>query len=182
MSISSYLVSSFPMSLSFSRQVRRRAHIHLTNITSLLFPGKLKELWIIPIFFLLLIGTSSGIAWFLGNLFRLKPSQRYPLLISSGRCRSNCFRRKFLMAAATCMNANSLPIALLQSLTATIPDLKWGEDDTTDAILGRALTYLLICGTMGQIVRQVLFQFVFHDSTKEDIDLLELWCSPTHQG
>jgi len=49
----------------------------LTN-SSRLFPEKLKELWIVPIFFLLVTGTSLGVAWLLGNLFRLKPSQRYP--------------------------------------------------------------------------------------------------------
>lgn len=44
---------------------------------SLFFPAKLRELWIIPIFFLLVTGASLGVAWLLGNLFRLKPSQRY---------------------------------------------------------------------------------------------------------
>jgi auxin efflux carrier family protein len=43
---------------------------------SLFFPEKLRELWIIPIFFLLVTGVSLGVAWLLGNLFRLKPSQR----------------------------------------------------------------------------------------------------------
>jgi hypothetical protein len=49
---------------------------------SRLFPEKLKELWIVPIFFLLVTGTSLGVAWLLGNLFRLRPSQRYPSLLS----------------------------------------------------------------------------------------------------
>jgi predicted permease len=57
------------------------------------------------------------------------------------------------MAAATFMNSNSLPVALLQSLAATVPGLKWGKDDTKDAIIGRALTYLLLCSTIGQFVR-----------------------------
>lgn len=56
------------------------------------------------------------------------------------------------MAAATFMNSNSLPVALLQSLAATVPGLRWGEDDTKDAIIGRALTYLLLCSTIGQFV------------------------------
>jgi len=72
----------------------------------------------------------------LGNLFRLRPSQK-----------------NFAMAAATIMNTNSLPIALLQSLAATVPGLEWGDDDTKDAIIGRALTYLLLCGTIGQFIR-----------------------------
>ena len=51
--------------------------IHLPDSLRLI-PEKLRELWIIPIFFLLVTGTSLGVAWLLGNLFRLKPSQRYP--------------------------------------------------------------------------------------------------------
>ena len=51
-------------------------------ICSLFFPEKLRELWIIPIFFLLVTGVSLGVAWLLGNLFRLKPSQRYPRFLS----------------------------------------------------------------------------------------------------
>jgi len=55
--------------------------IHLTDSLRLI-PEKLRELWIIPIFFLLVTGTSLGVAWLLGNLFRLKPSQRYPASLS----------------------------------------------------------------------------------------------------
>jgi predicted permease len=117
-----------------------------------LIPEKLRELWIIPIFFLLVTGTSLGVAWLLGNLFQLKPSQRYPAS-SHGEPKSHLVvTRNFAMAAATFMNSNSLPVALLQSLAATVPDLKWGEDDTKDAIIGRALTYLLLCSTIGQFV------------------------------
>ncbi|KAF8496495.1 auxin efflux carrier [Russula emetica] len=107
-----------------------------SKVAFFLSPEKLRELWIIPIFFLLVTGVSLGVAWLLGNLFRLKPSQR-----------------NFAMAAATFMNSNSLPVALLQSLAATVPGLKWGDDDTKDAMIGRALTYLLLCSTIGQFIR-----------------------------
>lgn len=107
-----------------------------SKVAFFLSPAKLRELWIIPIFFLLVSGVSLVVAWFLGNLFRLRPSQR-----------------NFAMAAATFMNSNSLPVALLQSLAVTVPGLKWGEDDTKDAIIGRALTYLLLCSTIGQFLR-----------------------------
>ena len=56
------------------------------------------------------------------------------------------------MAAAMIMNSNSLPVALLQSLVVSVPGLKWGQDDTIDSIVGRALTYILLSGTMGQFV------------------------------
>ncbi|OJT13706.1 hypothetical protein TRAPUB_9742 [Trametes pubescens] len=51
------------------------------------------------------------------------------------------------------MNSNSLPIALMQSLVITVPGLKWGDDDNNDAMVGRALTYLVLYSTMGMVVR-----------------------------
>ena len=56
------------------------------------------------------------------------------------------------MAAAMIMNSNSLPVALLQSLAISVPGLEWGQDDTIDSIVGRALTYILLSGTTGQFV------------------------------
>lgn len=56
------------------------------------------------------------------------------------------------MAAAMFMNSNSLPIALLQSLVVTVPGLQWGDDDNVDAMVGRALTYLVMCSTLGMVV------------------------------
>ncbi len=57
------------------------------------------------------------------------------------------------MAAAMLMNSNSLPIALLQSMVITVPGLNWGPDDTEDAMVGRALTYLVLYSTFGMVVR-----------------------------
>jgi len=57
------------------------------------------------------------------------------------------------MAAAMIMNSNSLPVALLQSIAVSVPGLEGGQNDTADAIVGRALTYLLLSGTMGQFIR-----------------------------
>ncbi|KAI0064285.1 hypothetical protein BV25DRAFT_1852854 [Artomyces pyxidatus] len=101
-----------------------------------LSPEKLKELWIIPIFFSAVSIVSVAVAYLLSRLFRLKHSQR-----------------NFAMAAAMFMNSNSLPIALLQSLVVAVPGLRWGDDDSKDAMLGRALTYLLLCSTLGMILR-----------------------------
>lgn len=50
------------------------------------------------------------------------------------------------------MNSNSLPIALMQSLVVTVPGLKWGDDDSEDAMVGRALTYLVLYSTLGMVV------------------------------
>ncbi|KAI0301620.1 membrane transport protein-domain-containing protein [Multifurca ochricompacta] len=130
-----------------------------SKVAFFLSPAKLRELWIIPIFFLFVSGVSLAVAWLLGNLFRLKPSQR-----------------NFAMAAATFMNSNSLPVALLQSLAATVPGLKWGQDDTKDAIIGRALTYLLLCSTIGQFLR---WSYGVHLLSKSD-PLEETENTPEH--
>jgi len=63
------------------------------------------------------------------------------------------------MAAAMFMNSNSLPIALLQSLVVSIPNLHWGSDDTSDAMVGRALTYLVLCSALGMMVCPYLPDF-----------------------
>jgi auxin efflux carrier family protein len=57
------------------------------------------------------------------------------------------------MAAAMFMNSNSLPIALMQSLVVTVPNLKWDSSDSINAMLGRALTYLVLYSTLGMVVR-----------------------------
>ena len=56
------------------------------------------------------------------------------------------------MAAAMFMNSNSLPIALMQSLVVTVRGLKWGDNDNKNAMLGRALTYLVLYSTLGMVV------------------------------
>jgi auxin efflux carrier family protein len=75
------------------------------------------------------------VAYILGTIFRLSRSQR-----------------AFAMAASMFMNSNSLPIALMQSLVVTVPGLKWGQDDNKSAMLGRALTYLVLYSTLGMVV------------------------------
>ena len=53
------------------------------------------------------------------------------------------------------MNSNSLPIALMQSLVYSVKELRWGDDDQKDAMLGRALTYLVLYSTLGMVVRHL---------------------------
>ncbi|KAH9916052.1 uncharacterized protein B0H18DRAFT_1039466 [Fomitopsis serialis] len=43
-------------------------------------------------------------------------------------------QRSFAVAASMFMNSNSLPIALMQSLVFTVPNLKWGDDDNVNAM------------------------------------------------
>ncbi|EJU02463.1 hypothetical protein DACRYDRAFT_79280 [Dacryopinax primogenitus] len=101
-----------------------------------LTPAKLRELWIIPLMFVVVTFVSAAWGWALSKLFGLKRSQR-----------------SFAMAASMFMNSNSLPIALMQSLVITVPGLKWGADDTEEGMLGRALTYLVVYSTLGMMLR-----------------------------
>ncbi|KAJ7116499.1 auxin efflux carrier [Mycena epipterygia] len=117
-------VSLFTPSLLFSK------------VAFFLSPEKLKELWIIPIFFVIVTSVSMSVSFLLGWIFRVKRSQR-----------------NFAMAAAMFMNSNSLPIALMQSLVVTVPGLKWGPDDNKNAMVGRALTYLVLYSTLGMVLR-----------------------------
>ena len=97
---------------------------------------KLKELWVIPIFFVIVTVLSMAVAFVLGWTFRLKRSQR-----------------SFAVAASMFMNSNSLPIALMQSLVVTVPSLRWDADDDKNSMLARALTYLVLYSTLGMVVR-----------------------------
>ncbi|EIN08585.1 hypothetical protein PUNSTDRAFT_103446 [Punctularia strigosozonata HHB-11173 SS5] len=117
-------VSIFTPSLLFSK------------VAFFLTPAKMKELWIVPFFFFITTGVSMVVAYVLSKLFRLKRSQR-----------------SFAMAASMFMNSNSLPIALMQSLITTVKSLKWGDDDNKSAMIGRALTYLVLHSTLGMVLR-----------------------------
>jgi len=97
---------------------------------------KLKELWVIPIFFVIVTVLSMAVAFILGWTLRLKRSQR-----------------SFAVAASMFMNSNSLPIALMQSLVVTVPALRWDADDDKNSMLARALTYLVLYSTLGMVVR-----------------------------
>ncbi|KAH9916976.1 membrane transport protein-domain-containing protein [Epithele typhae] len=117
-------VSLFTPSLLFSK------------VAFFLSPAKLRELWVIPIVFVLTTVVSMAAAYVLGTVMRLKKSQR-----------------SFAMAASMFMNSNSLPIALMQSLVVTVPGLKWDKGDNKNSMVGRALTYLVLYSTMGMVLR-----------------------------
>lgn len=46
-----------------------------------------------------------------------------------------------------------MPIALMQSLISTVSELKMSDDDDTSAMLSRALTYLVLYSTLGNVAR-----------------------------
>lgn len=66
------------------------------------------------------------------------------------------------------MNSNSLPVALMQSLVATVPGLKWTPEDDQDAMFGRALTYLVVFSTLGMMLRWSYGVWLLtHEDTEE---------------
>jgi predicted permease len=67
---------------------------------------------VIPVGYLALSGVSAGIAWGLGKCFGLSK-----------------IRRNLAVAGATFMNSNTLPIALMQTMSSSL-SLKWKADDT----------------------------------------------------
>ncbi|KAL0067452.1 hypothetical protein AAF712_005439 [Marasmius tenuissimus] len=108
-----------------------------SKVAFFLSPEKLRELWVVPVFFVVVTVVSMATSYILGTIFRLKKSQR-----------------AFAMAASMFMNSNSLPIALMQSLVVTMhKELKWTDDDNKNTMLGRALTYLVLYSTLGMILR-----------------------------
>ncbi|KIK98066.1 hypothetical protein PAXRUDRAFT_730161 [Paxillus rubicundulus Ve08.2h10] len=107
-----------------------------SKVAFFLTPAKLRELWVIPIFFVVLTGLSGLIANALARACRLNRSQV-----------------NFATAASMFMNSNSLPVALMQSLISTVPLLKWGPEDSTNAMFGRSLTYLVVFSSLGMMLR-----------------------------
>ncbi|WWD21974.1 hypothetical protein CI109_106462 [Kwoniella shandongensis] len=120
-----------------------------------LTPAKLKEMWIIPLGFVVVTGLSAAVAWVLSKAFKLKRSQT-----------------AFAICAAMFQNSNSLPIALIQSLVIEVPGLKWGDDDTKDQMLGRALTYLVLYSTLGMMPEPEAINVSHHTAITQDHHVL----------
>lgn len=103
-------------------------------------PGRLAELIIVPAGFVIITVVSGLSAMLLSSIARLSRSQR-----------------NFTIACAITPNSNSLPVALMQSLVVTVPQLHWEEEgepeDTMNGMLGRALTYLVLFSTLGMFLR-----------------------------
>ncbi|KAI7950522.1 hypothetical protein MJO29_009196 [Puccinia striiformis f. sp. tritici] len=100
-----------------------------------LTPDLLIQLWVIPVGYLVLSFVSAAVAWGLGMCFGL-----------------SMIRRNVSIAGATFMNSNTLPIALMQTMSATLT-LKWKEDDTAEKALDRSFQYLVLCTVLGSVLR-----------------------------
>ncbi len=111
-----------------------------SKVAFTLNPARLAELIIVPLGFVIVTVVSTLSALVLSWGARLSPAQR-----------------NFAIACAISPNSNSLPVALMQSLVVTVPQLHWDEEgepeDTVDGMLGRALTYLVLFSTLGMFLR-----------------------------
>ncbi|KAK0550087.1 hypothetical protein OC846_003796 [Tilletia horrida] len=132
-----------------------------SKVAFTLNPARLAELFIVPIGFVIITFVSAMAALILSKLARLSKAQR-----------------NFAIACAISPNSNSLPVALMQSLVVTVPQLRWDEagqpKDTKDSMLGRALTYLVLFSTLGMFLRwsvgATLMSTVEEANYEEDVE------------
>jgi len=87
------------------------------KVAFFLTPEKLAGLWVIPVSFVVITGVSFASAWSLGKMFRLSRLQ---------------FR--VAIAGAMFMNANTLPNALIQSLSVSLDKLQMNSLDNPDKV------------------------------------------------
>ena len=111
-----------------------------SKVAFTLNPARLAELIIVPAGFVIITLVSTVAAFLLSWSANLSKSQR-----------------NFSIACAITPNSNSLPVALMQSLVVTVPQLHWEEEgepeDTANGMLGRSLTYLVLFSTLGMFLR-----------------------------
>ncbi|EPQ29683.1 uncharacterized protein PFL1_02903 [Pseudozyma flocculosa PF-1] len=111
-----------------------------SKVAFTLNPARLAELIIVPLGWVIVTAVSTFSALLLSWIAGLSPAHR-----------------NFAVACAISPNSNSLPVALMQSLVITVPQLHWDEEgepeDTVDGMLGRALTYLVLFSTLGMFLR-----------------------------
>ncbi|WFD35649.1 hypothetical protein MCUN1_002507 [Malassezia cuniculi] len=111
-----------------------------TKVAFSLTPERFTQLLIVPIGFVLVTCASALAAFIMSWVLRLPRGQR-----------------NFVIACAISPNSNTLPVALMQSLVESVPELHWRQngvdDDTPDSMLGRALSYLIMYSTLGMVLR-----------------------------
>ncbi|EGG06607.1 uncharacterized protein MELLADRAFT_86448 [Melampsora larici-populina 98AG31] len=110
-----------------------------TKIAFQLKASQIVELYVVILSFGVVTIVSAALAYLLGLLLRLSPSDR-----------------RFTMAVAMFMNSNSLPIALTMSLLDNSGPkniFQWSEDDTKLQQSARSTAYLVLYSTLGLVLR-----------------------------
>ncbi|KAI0835475.1 auxin efflux carrier [Hypoxylon sp. FL0890] len=109
-----------------------------TKLASQLNAGKLIELAVIPIIFIIQTTVSYVVSVGVSKAFRFKKRPT-----------------NFVTAMGVFGNSNSLPISLVISLSQTLKGLHWDRipGDNDDEVAARGILYLLIFQQLGQLVR-----------------------------
>ncbi|KAH9818699.1 auxin efflux carrier, partial [Melampsora americana] len=118
---------------------------------------------LVPVGFCLVTAVSALVGLILSNLFRVNSSQR-----------------AIIVSGSMFMNTNTIPVALIQSLSMSLPILKSQPDDKPEDQLARALSYLLIYGLLGSFVRWSLGVKLF-ESANEKMEQSLSDHQPSHQ-
>lgn len=131
-----------------------------SKVAFTLNPARLAELIIVPAGFVIITVISCIAALILSWTANLSKSQR-----------------NFSIACAITPNSNSLPVALMQSLVVTVPQLHWEEEgepeDTVSGMLGRSLTYLVLFSTLGMFLRWSVASQLLSTMDDEEVKIQE---------
>ncbi|CDO93143.1 unnamed protein product [Kluyveromyces dobzhanskii CBS 2104] len=100
--------------------------------------AKLLQLYVVPIFYAGLIGTSYISGTVVSRIFELDIDET-----------------NFVIGTSVFPNSNSLPVSLMMSLAYTLPQLAWDEipGDSGDNIASRGVLYLIIFQQIDQTLR-----------------------------
>lgn len=99
---------------------------------------QLKDLWLLPITFVLLTAVSYYVGKFASRVMHLPSKQT-----------------RFVIGCTVFQNSNSLPLALITALAYSLDGLWWDqrENDTDEAVASRGILYLLIFSQLGLSIR-----------------------------
>lgn len=99
---------------------------------------QLKDLWLLPIAFVLLTAVSYFTGHLASKVMKLPSKQT-----------------RFVVGCTVFQNSNSLPLALVSALAYSLDGLWWDqrEHDTDEAVASRGILYLLVFSQLGLSIR-----------------------------
>ncbi|CAH7666563.1 auxin efflux carrier [Phakopsora pachyrhizi] len=115
-----------------------------------LTPKILASLWIAPVGFTVLSIVSALIAWVIGLSFRLKNGTLNVAVVAS-----------------MIMNANTLPIAFMNTFSNSLHVLNKSGKDTPEHILSKAIIILALYATVGNVIRWSLGIYILEHAVVE---------------
>lgn len=116
---------------------------------------QLKDLWLLPITFVLLTLVSYGVGAMAARIMRLPSKQT-----------------RFVIGCTVFQNSNSLPLALVTALAYSLDGLWWDQraNDTDEAVASRGILYLLLFSQMGLSIRWSYgYNYLFANTRPGDV-------------